>query len=310
VADLKQTLELLGASTSQFIPELILSAGIILLLLLSFWKSVVRRAAMPVAFILLVLPAYILASNWDSFSVPSVIFSGMLRNDDFSCYMRILFDVAGVLTLLLSWRRQHEQQFVAEYYALILAIILGAHLLVMSMNLIMVFLSLEMISINSYILTGFAFNRKGAEGSFKYFLFGAVGSATMLYGFSLLYGITGTLEYASAPFIGRLLEHQNLLFLVGGIMSLAGMFYKIAAVPLHPWAPDIYEAAPMPVVAFFSVVPKLAGIGILTRFVLALNVFGQSQFDWQLIICIIAIASLTVGNFAALWQRRPRRLMA
>jgi NADH-quinone oxidoreductase subunit N len=93
-------------------------------------------------------------------------------------------------------------------------------------------------------------------------------------------------------------------------MSLAGMFYKIAAVPLHPWAPDIYEAAPMPVVAFFSVVPKLAGIGILTRFVLALNVFGQSQFDWQLIICIIAIASLTVGNFAALWQRRPRRLMA
>jgi NADH-quinone oxidoreductase subunit N len=310
VADLKQTLELLVASISQFVPELILSVGVILLLLLSLWKSAARKASTLLAFLLLLLPMVTLMRNWDLLSTPTMIFSGMLRNDDFSGYLRLLFDAAGILTVALSWRRQREQQFLAEYYALILAIVLGAHLLVMSMNLVMVFLSLEMISINSYILTGFAFTRKSAEGSFKYFLFGAVGSATMLYGFSLLYGMTGTLTFASAPFVERLLEHQNILFLVGGMMSLAGLFYKIAAVPLHPWAPDIYEAAPMPVVAFFSVVPKLAGIGILTRFVLALNAFGQSQYDWQLIICIVAIASLTVGNFAALWQTRPRRLMA
>ena len=84
----------------------------------------------------------------------------------------------------------------------------------------------------------------------------------------------------------------------------------MAAAPLHPWAPDVYEAAPMPVVAFFSVVPKLAGLGVLTKFALALNLFGQSDHDWQFVICLAAILSLTVGNFSALWQKRPKRLMA
>jgi len=93
-------------------------------------------------------------------------------------------------------------------------------------------------------------------------------------------------------------------------MALAGFFYKIAAAPLHPWSPDVYEAAPMPVIAFFSVVPKLAGIGILTKFTLALNIFGQSTFDWQFILCLVSMLSLTVGNFSALWQKNPKRLMA
>ena len=93
-------------------------------------------------------------------------------------------------------------------------------------------------------------------------------------------------------------------------MAIAGFLYKIAAAPLHPWAPDVYEAAPMPVIAFLSVVPKLAGVGILTKFVLALNAFGQSTIDWQFLLCLISILSLTVGNFAALWQKNPKRLMA
>jgi NADH-quinone oxidoreductase subunit N len=132
----------------------------------------------------------------------------------------------------------------------------------------------------------------------------------MLYGFSFLYGITGTLDFSSSEFVDQLLERNSTLFFIAALMALAGFFYKIAAAPLHPWAPDVYEAAPIPVIAFFSVVPKLAGIGILTKFTLALNVFGQSPFDWQFILCVVSILSLTVGNFSALGQKNPKRLMA
>jgi len=93
-------------------------------------------------------------------------------------------------------------------------------------------------------------------------------------------------------------------------MTLAGFLYKIAAAPMHPWAPDVYEAAPMPVLAFLSTAPKLAGVAVLTKFTLALNLFGQSSYDWQLIMCTVVILSITVGNFSALWQTNPKRMMA
>jgi NADH-quinone oxidoreductase subunit N len=180
----------------------------------------------------------------------------------------------------------------------------------MSVNLLMVFISLELISIGSYVLTGFLFDKKGTEGSLKYFLFGSSASAIMLYGFSVLYGFTGTLDFSSKEFFEGLLNNSTPLFFIAGMMALAGFLYKIAAAPLHPWAPDVYESAPMPVVAFFSVVPKLAGIGVLTKFILALNLFGRSPYDWQIVISIVAILTLTVGNFSALLQKNPKRLMA
>src|SRR5690606_10824931 len=145
-----------------------------------------------------------------------------------------------------------NQQHVSEYYALILSSVLGAHILVMSTNMLMVFVSLEVLSISSYLLTGFSFSKKSAEGSLKYFLFGSVASAVMLYGFSIFYGITGTLDFSSPEFVKGLMANQSPLFFVGGAFALAGFCYKVAAAPMHPWSPDVYEAAPMPVVAFFS----------------------------------------------------------
>ena len=233
----------------------------------------------------------------------------MLRSDSFSAYLKILIDVGGIFTVLMTWRNQ-KQEHLSEYYALVITVVLGAHLLVMSTNFVTVFIALELISISSYVLTGFSFSRAGAEGSQKYFLFGSVASAVMLYGFTFLYGLTGTLDFSSPDFVNALMNKNSTLFLVAGSMALAGFFYKMAAAPLHPWAPDVYEAAPMPIVAFFSVVPKLAGLGVLTKFSLALNLFGQSSHDWQFVICFVAILSLTVGNFSALWQNRPKRLMA
>nr|WP_255534562.1 NADH-quinone oxidoreductase subunit N [Chryseolinea lacunae] len=179
----------------------------------------------------------------------------------------------------------------------------------MSQSLAMVFLSLEMISLSSYVLAGFSFSRHGTEGSLKYFLFGSVSSAAMLYGFSFLYGLTGTLDFSAPEFARQLIEHPSPLFFVAAAFALAGFFFKIAAAPLHPWVPDVYEAAPTPVVAFFAVVPKLAGLGVLARFTLVLQAGGHAIFDWQLVLCAVAILSLTVGNFSALWQKNAKRLM-
>jgi NADH-quinone oxidoreductase subunit N len=204
----------------------------------------------------------------------------------------------------------NESKFTAEYFSLLITAVLGAHFLVMSNNLLMIFLSLELLSISSYILAGYSVNKKGAEGSLKYFLFGSVASAVMLYGFSILYGFTGTLEFTSADFITRLINHQQPLFLLAILMALAGFLYKIAAVPMHPWAPDVYEAAPMPVLAFLSTAPKLAGIAILAKFSWAIHVNAESFYDWQLLLGAVALLSITVGNFSALPQTNPKRMMA
>ena len=252
-------------------------------------------------------------------SQPVDTFSGMIRLDGFTTYMSLLIDIGGAISVLLSWmyfghqsspQAETKSRFIPEYHALMLTIVLGAHLLVASANLLMIFISLELISICSYVLTGFLFDKKSTEGSLKYFLFGSTASAVMLYGFSILYGFTGTLNIFDDDFSSHLLMHTTPLFFVGGLMALAGFFYKVAAAPMHPWAPDVYESAPMPVVAFFSVVPKLAGLAILARFVIILSLGGRSPYDWQMLLGVIAMLTLTVGNFSALIQKNPKRLMA
>ena len=306
---LYEQLELNRMSLSFFIPEILLACGILLLITLGLFA---KRDSPLFSFFSIVIFLTSVSSiifYWSLHTVPVNIFNGMLRNDDFSAYLKVLIDVASILTVLMTWRNP-KQLRLSEYYALLIAAVLGAHLLVMSMNLVTIFISLELISISSYVLAGFSFSKAGAEGSLKYFLFGSVASAAMLYGFTFLYGLTGTLNFSSPEFVNAIINKTSALFFVAGILAMTGFFYKIAAVPLHPWAPDVYEAAPMPIVAFFSVVPKLAGLGVLTKFSLALNLFGQSHYDWQAIVCLVAILSLTVGNFSALWQRRPKRLMA
>jgi len=305
-------LELISTGITYVIPEIILSTGILLVI---FTGLITRNKTSITAWLTLIVffttTAYIIL-NWSFYTSPVLLFDGLIRVDDFSSFFKILFGIAGIFTVLMSMRNSELQGngFNSEYYSLLISAILGAHLLVMSINFIMVFLSLELLSISSYVLAGYSLNKKGAEGSLKYFLFGSVASATMLYGFSILFGLSGTLDFSSEDFANRLSNNQTPLLLVGGLMSLTGFLYKIAAAPMHPWAPDVYEAAPMPIVAFLSVIPKLAGLAVLAKFTLAINLFGQSQVDWQVILSVVAILSITVGNFSALWQQNPKRMMA
>jgi len=311
---LPDKLQWIRESLFLFVPELIISIGIIAILIVGLitklYKKELTNLFYGIALFLLGFSLLYSLTSFDIYKSPVNLFNWMIRSDDFSWYFKLLFDVGGIFTVAMSFQKNVIPKYHSEYISLLLAIILGAHLLVMSTNLVMVFLSLELISIGSYVLTGFTFKKESAEGSLKYFLFGSVASAIMLYGFSILYGLTGTLDFTSKQFLREVLNHQSYLLLTAGVFSFAGFLFKIAATPMHPWAPDVYEASPMPVVAFFSVVPKLAGLAILTKFVLALSVFAQSSISWQFILGFIAIITISVGNFAALKQKSAKRMMA
>lgn len=294
-------------------PEVILACGIMLIMVVGFFTRTKKTnlcALLAFAFLLTSLTYTILC--WHNLATPLTLFAGLIGSDQYSTYFKILIDTGGMLTVLMAIRNKDISagKFNSEFYALLIAAVLGAHLLVMSTNLMMVFISLELLSISSYVLVGYSFTKQGAEGSMKYFVFGATVSGIMLYGFSILFGLTGTLDFTSADFAGRLMEHQSLLMVVAGIMAFAGFLYKIAAAPMHIWSPDVYEGSPMAVVAFLSVVPKLAGIAILSKFAMAVTLFGQSQFDWQLTLGIIAMLTIGIGNLSALRQTNPKRLMA
>jgi NADH-quinone oxidoreductase subunit N len=196
-----------------------------------------------------------------------------------------------------------------EFYILMLVSTVGMCLMATSTNLIMLYLAIETTSIPMYILAGFfKEDRKSTEAGFKYLLFGAMTSAIMLYGFSLLYGFTGTTDL-----------HQLALNIEGGAISpivlyssmllvLVGFSFKISAFPLHFWAPDVYEGAPTPVAGFLSTASKAAGFAVLIRVLLI--AFPSISKDWQLIAAIMATATMSVGNFIALAQKNIKRLLA
>ena len=204
-----------------------------------------------------------------------------------------------------------------EYYALLIAVTFGMFLMVSSTNLLMIFISLETVSLTSYILAGFlTHNPRSSEAAFKYITFGAVASGTMLFGFSLLFGLTGTGDVVQIS--SRLTEMFSageaypLVVLVIITFILAGVGYKMASVPFHMWSPDVYEGAPIPITAFLSVASKAAGFALFIR--LFYSTFRASNIvgavDWSLMLAIVSALTMTVGNLAALPQQNVKRLLA
>jgi proton-translocating NADH-quinone oxidoreductase chain N len=199
--------------------------------------------------------------------------------------------------------------FRGEFYVLTLLAGLSLMLLSSATNLVMIYLALEFLSITSYVLTGYLRqDSRSTEAAVKYFLYGAVASGVMLYGFSLLYGATGSVDLAT---IASTLSAASIspLLVVGAVMMiLTGFGFKIALVPFHQWSPDAYEGAPTPVTAFLSVGPKAAGIAVLIRvFTVALPAYSV---NWTVILSVIAILTMTVGNLVALWQTNMKRMLA
>lgn len=237
-----------------------------------------------------------------------LIFGGMLRHDWTAFAFRVLFLFAAAMTALLSI----DVEGVAdrgEYYALLIVATLGMSLMASSADMIMLFLAIETTSIPLYILAGFMKgDDKSTESGLKYFLFGALTSAVMLYGFSLLYGFSGDTN------IYRLSEamHAGAVspWLIGGmaVLVLVGFSFKISAAPFQFWAPDVYEGAPTPITTFISTASKAAGFAVLLRFMLA--VFPAIEAEWVTLLAIIATVTMTVGNLLAIPQTNIKRLLA
>jgi NADH-quinone oxidoreductase subunit N len=245
---------------------------------------------------------------------PGAVFGGAYAVDAYATAFKIVFVLAAALVLVVSlpsvatWTSGR-----GEYFALLLSCTFGMTLMAGANDLLTMYLALEFASITSYILSGLLRkNRKSAEASLKYIIYGAGASGFMIYGMSFLYGLTGTLDVG---LIGERLNAPGMnvpptMTLVTSVLIMAGFGYKIAAVPFHMWCPDVYEGAPTPVTAFFSVGPKAAGFAMLARFVGGVFPGEAGPFEWKLVIALLAFATMAVGNFGALQQQNLKRLLA
>jgi NADH-quinone oxidoreductase subunit N len=240
-------------------------------------------------------------------STPELIFGGLIRNDFLAFVFRLLFMLAGLIVAILSMDTP-DLGDKGEYYTLLIVSVFGMNLMAMASDIILLYLAVETASLTLYLLAGFLRENKSAEAGFKYFLFGAAASGIMLYGFSLLYGFTGQ---TNLYLIGALLlQGQTPIFplAVVAILVLVGLGFKVAAVPFHFWAPDVYEGAPTPITAFISVASKAAGFAILARVMLV--VFPAVQGYWVSLLMSMAIITMTLGNLLAVVQKNIKRLLA
>jgi NADH-quinone oxidoreductase subunit N len=237
------------------------------------------------------------------------VFGGGYVNDAFARFMKLLTVVGALVTLAMSMEFAKREKFdMFEFPILVLLATLGMMLMVSANNLLALYMGLELQSLALYVVA--AINRdnlKSTEAGLKYFVLGALSSGMLLYGISLVYGFTGQIGFdAIAQALTGAERQVGLLF--GLVFILAGLAFKISAVPFHMWTPDVYEGAPTPVTAFFASAPKMAAMAMLVRVVM--DGFKPVTADWQQVIVFISIASMVLGAFAAIGQTNIKRLMA
>lgn len=310
IEGLKDQIQQITADLFWLAPELTLVITLVLLLLhdLIFkQKKTVGMAA--IALTGLGFSTLLLLSDWSELEVTQQLMGGLLSLDQGAVFFKLLF-IAGALLSVVMMARHSKMSFFfnsSEPSVLVFGLLLGVFLMTMAANLLMVYVSVELVSICSYLLVGLYKKKSNSEAAIKYLLFGAVASAVMIYGMSWLYGFTGTLDFTSVQFVNGLYLVPLLPLSIALVMTMAGFVFKLGAFPFHIWSPDVYEATPTPFVALFSALPKLAGLTLIFRFV---QVLDLDFANWQLWLGIIAIASMTIGNFSALWQKDAKRMLA
>ncbi len=247
-----------------------------------------------------------LISTWYTAQSPGLAFSNTIRIDSFSIFFNFLVIAIAAVVILSSFEYMAVQRIRAgEYYALILFGVVGMSLMSSAVELVLIFIGLEISSISTYILAGFRRNEAASsESSLKYFLLGSFATAFFLYGVALMFGATGS---TNIDIIRQKLQTSPVDVLVFLAMALmfVGLGFKVAAAPFHVWTPDVYEGAPAPVVGFMSTAPKAAAFAVLLRVVYSINAPGSFWFLW-----VTAALSMTLGNVSALVQSNVKRLLA
>lgn len=300
------TAETLLASLHLVTPELILAVGALALLMIGVFageKSATTVTGLAVALLIISGVWLVLVPTEGS------AFGGAYVADGYARFMKVLALIGSITAMIMAVghaRFDHLDKF--EFPVLLVLATLGVMLMISANNLISLYLSLELQSLALYVVA--AINRdslRSTEAGLKYFVLGALSSGMLLYGMSLVYGFTGNIGFAEIA--GVLANGSASLGVVFGLVFvLAGLAFKISAVPFHMWTPDVYEGAPTPVTAFLAAAPKIGAMAILVRIVI--DAFQPIFDQWQQIIVFISIASMLLGSFAAIGQRNIKRLMA
>jgi NADH-quinone oxidoreductase subunit N len=305
------------ASLSFFYPELILSGTILSLIVLDLLAHNKRSLAM----IALLGSAAALIATFDLYGAqPGWLFHRMMILDNFSLFFKVVALAATILCIWMSLgSNEIKQVYQGEYYTLLLTCTLGMLFMASSSNLLMAYLSLELVSLTSYVLTGFLpHNRRSSEAALKYLIYGGVASGTMIYGMSWIFGMTGSLDYGAIQTALAQKEINKAALFMAFVFIMAGFGYKIVFVPFHMWSPDVYQGAPTPFTAFLSVASNAAGIAIMIRFffpgVSRMVSGGDWSFvsgvEWPHVLLFLSMISMTVGNLCALNQRNLKRMLA
>jgi NADH-quinone oxidoreductase subunit N len=286
-------------------PELILAVGAMALLMLgAFRGEQVANFADTAAIVILIAAGVFVALMPDG--KPAAL-GGSFVIDDFARFLKIVAIIGAAATILMSFdftKRHMRATF--EYPVVILLSVTGMLMLISAADLIALYLGLELMSLSLYVLASFQRDQvRASEAGLKYFVLGALSSGMLLYGASLIYGFTGTVNFAGIAAEAR---HGSIGLVFGLVFLFAGLCFKISAVPFHMWTPDVYEGAPTPVSAFFAAAPKVAAIAVFAR--VAVGAFPGITVEWQQILVFVSIASMLLGAFAAIGQRNIKRLMA
>ena len=237
----------------------------------------------------------------------AVLFGGSFQVDAYARFLKVLalLGAGGTLAMSVDWlKREKQSRF--EFAILVLLSTLGMMMLISAGDLLALYMGLELMSLALYVIA--ANNResvRSTEAGLKYFVLGALSSGMLLYGASLIYGFTGSINFLRIADVAR---EPSLGLIFGIVFVFAGLCFKVSAVPFHMWTPDVYEGAPAPVTAFFATAPKVAAMAVFVRF--AAEALPHVAHQWQQIVVFVSIASMVLGSFAAIGQRNIKRLMA
>jgi len=248
---------------------------------------------------------------------------GLVAVDSFGNYFKLIIILSSIFIVLFSIASSEIKNAFdrhGEYYSLIFGMILGMMFMISSADLILIYLSIELVSLSSYVLAGFTKKSlRNSEASLKYIIYGGVSSGIMLFGISILYGIMGTTNLYSINTILQNGSFQPLALIISCILIFTGFGFKISVAPFHFWTPDVYEGAPIAITAYLSIASKAAGFALLIRFIKVtfIQSIGSDGYwqllgviDWKSFLIMISILTMTLGNFSALWQDNLKRMLA
>ena len=318
--------EFLSSSLQLIKPEIAISILLVVVVLFDLIFDKNKNILPIITIIGLLVTAYFVAGQ---FAVNNFAFRyddtspGMLAVDSFAAFFKMIVILSTIFVILFSISSDEVAKSSdrhGEYYTLILGMVLGMFLISSATDLILIYLSIELLSLSSYILAGFLKTvNRSSEASLKYVIYGGVASGIMLFGISILYGLTGTTNLYEMNNILQSAQVGGFTFIFAGLMVLTGIGFKISVAPFHFWTPDVYEGAPIPITAYLSVASKAAGFALLIRF-LKITFFQTTSpdgswvllgiIDWQRILIVLSILTMTLGNFAALWQDNIKRMLA